>query len=135
MQDFYASGDAAADICRSFPPPPLSRLVLTSLFLPISPSSATLIFSILDGFDSYPQGFDCSHPTVWAPVEIAYAPYHDRVNGNEPLYIPEFQGGAFDAWGPGSPGYGKCEELTGRSFESGSYFSLFCFLWAQEEAE
>lgn len=129
MQDFYASGDAAADICRSF---------LSSAFSPTSTYfsfpfflSSILLFSASsspyhkDGFDNYPQGFDCSHPTVWAPVEPAYAPYHARVNGKQPLYIPEFQGGAFDAWGPGSPGYGKCEELTGRAFESGEHCSFF----------
>ncbi|KAJ7076133.1 glycoside hydrolase superfamily [Mycena crocata] len=59
----------------------------------------------LYGLDSYPQRFDCSHPDVWRPVVTNYHEYHARVNPSQPWYIPEFQAGSFDAWGPGAPGY------------------------------
>lgn len=49
-------------------------------------------------FDSYPQGFDCAHPRHWQPVIETYAKFHKRANPHQPLYIPEFQGGAYDAW-------------------------------------
>ena len=64
----------------------------------------------VDGPDSYPQGFDCSNPTVWNGVpDISY----DHPAG-KPLYAPEFQGGAFDPWG--GPGYDKCAQLINDQF-------------------
>ncbi|KAJ7747170.1 glycoside hydrolase family 35 protein [Mycena maculata] len=80
----------------------------------------------LYGLDSYPQRFDCSHPDVWRPVVTNYQEYHARVNPSQPWYIPEFQAGSFDAWGPTAPGYGPCAELTGPAFQS--VFNLQ--LWA-----
>ncbi|KAF8238073.1 glycoside hydrolase family 35 protein [Tricholoma matsutake] len=80
----------------------------------------------LYGFDSYPQGFDCSNPTIWSPVVTNYHRYHVTANPSQPLYIPEFQGGSFDAWGPTAPGYGPCRVLTGPDFQS--VFNLQ--LWA-----
>ncbi|KAJ6517287.1 glycoside hydrolase family 35 protein [Mycena vitilis] len=80
----------------------------------------------LYGMDSYPQRFDCSHPSVWRPVVTNYHEYHARVNPSQPWYIPEFQSGSFDAWGPDAPGYGPCAELTGPAFQS--VFNLQ--LWA-----
>ncbi|KAJ7231397.1 glycoside hydrolase family 35 protein [Mycena haematopus] len=80
----------------------------------------------LYGLDSYPQRFDCSHPSAWRPVVTNYHEYHARVNPSQPWYIPEFQAGSFDAWGPGAPGYGPCAELTGPAFQS--VFNLN--LWA-----
>ncbi|KAG9092038.1 hypothetical protein FS749_016050 [Ceratobasidium sp. UAMH 11750] len=74
------------------------------------------------GVDSYPQGFDCSNPEVWSPVKTTYYDFHKRTNPHEPLYIPEFQGGAFDAWGGGTKhgwagaGYEACRQLTGPAF-------------------
>ncbi|KAF7309268.1 BetaGal-dom2 domain-containing protein [Mycena indigotica] len=68
--------------------------------------------------DSYPQRFDCSHPSTWRPVVDNYHEYHQRVNPSQPWYIPEFQAGSFDAWGPNSPGYGPCGVLTGPDFQS-----------------
>ena len=38
--------------------------------------------------DSYPQEFDCSHPTVWKPVITNYQQYHAEVNPSQPWYIP-----------------------------------------------
>ncbi|KAF8625954.1 hypothetical protein AX17_006679 [Amanita inopinata Kibby_2008] len=80
----------------------------------------------LYGLDSYPQGFDCSNPTVWKPVVTNYHKYHAEVNPSQPWYIPEFQGGSFDAWGPTAPGYAPCRVLTGADFQS--VFNLQ--LWA-----
>ncbi|KAJ6552812.1 glycoside hydrolase family 35 protein [Mycena capillaripes] len=72
----------------------------------------------LYGLDSYPQGFDCSHPETWNPITTNYFSYHERVNPSQAWYFPEFQGGSFDAWGPTAPGYGPCAELTGPTFQS-----------------
>ncbi|KAL0951714.1 hypothetical protein HGRIS_008390 [Hohenbuehelia grisea] len=80
----------------------------------------------LYGLDSYPQGFDCSNPTVWRPVTTNYHQYHASVNPSQAWYIPEFQGGSFDAWGPTAPGYAPCRVLTGPDFQS--VFNLQ--LWA-----
>ncbi|KAG1812912.1 glycoside hydrolase family 35 protein [Suillus subaureus] len=70
------------------------------------------------GLDSYPQRFDCSHPDVWNPVVTNYYSHHESVNPGQPWYFPEFQGGAFDAWGPTAPGYDQCRILTGPNFEN-----------------
>ncbi|KAF8443138.1 glycoside hydrolase family 35 protein [Boletus edulis BED1] len=78
------------------------------------------------GLDSYPQKFDCSNPTVWNPVDPTYYNYHERVNPDQPWYFPEFQAGAYDAWGPTAPGYHHCRVLTGADFEN--VFNLN--LWA-----
>ncbi|KAK7019437.1 hypothetical protein VNI00_018047 [Paramarasmius palmivorus] len=72
----------------------------------------------LYGLDSYPQGFDCSHPDVWRPVTLNYHQYHAEVNPSQPWYFPEFQGGTFDNWGRNAPGYERCRELTGADFQS-----------------
>ncbi|KAJ3010139.1 hypothetical protein NUW54_g2579 [Trametes sanguinea] len=71
------------------------------------------------GLDSYPQGFDCSNPTHWAPVVTNYHQYHATNNPSEPWYMPEFQGGSFDPWG--GPGYDACEVLTGPDFQDVFY--------------
>ncbi|KAI0352572.1 hypothetical protein OH77DRAFT_1428259 [Trametes cingulata] len=71
------------------------------------------------GLDSYPQGFDCSNPTHWAPVVTSYHQYHATNNPSEPWYMPEFQGGSFDPWG--GPGYDACEVLTGPDFQDVFY--------------
>ncbi|KAJ7612991.1 glycoside hydrolase family 35 protein [Roridomyces roridus] len=72
----------------------------------------------LYGLDSYPQGFDCSHPTVWSGVTTNYQQYHEAANPSQAWYFPEFQGGSFDAWGPTAPGYAGCAILTGPQFQS-----------------
>ncbi|KAF5334106.1 hypothetical protein D9758_016081 [Tetrapyrgos nigripes] len=79
----------------------------------------------LYGLDSYPQGFDCSRPTVWSPVTLNYHQYHEQVNPSQPWYIPEFQGGSFDPWGPNAPGYANCAILTGANFQSVFYRQLW----------
>ncbi|KDR82517.1 hypothetical protein GALMADRAFT_237854 [Galerina marginata CBS 339.88] len=80
----------------------------------------------LYGLDSYPQGFDCSNPTVWQGVTTNYHTYHAQANPSQAWYFPEFQGGSFDAWGPNAPGYAGCRVLTGPDFQS--VFNLQ--LWA-----
>ena len=72
----------------------------------------------LYGFDGYPQGFDCSNPAQWkgAP-DFRYVRQQD--SPDTPLFIPEFQGGAFDPWG--GPGYDKCHQLTGADFNNVFY--------------
>ncbi|KAF9016306.1 glycoside hydrolase family 35 protein [Hymenopellis radicata] len=79
----------------------------------------------LYGLDSYPQSFDCSRPTVWKNVTTNYHDYHERVNPAQPYYFPEFQGGAFDPWGPNAPGYANCGILTGADFMSVFYRQLW----------
>ncbi|KAI5120764.1 hypothetical protein M0805_004727 [Coniferiporia weirii] len=79
----------------------------------------------LYGLDAYPQGFDCSDPEVWSPVTSNYHDYHEGTNPSQPFYFPEFQGGAFDAWGPSAPGYPACQELTGADFEDVFYKALW----------
>ncbi|KZS93201.1 glycoside hydrolase family 35 protein [Sistotremastrum niveocremeum HHB9708] len=77
------------------------------------------------GLDSYPQGFDCSDPETWSPVTTNYHQYHESVNPSQPWYFPEFQGGAFDPWGPNSPGYDNCFQLTGPDFQQVFYHQLW----------
>lgn len=94
------------------------------------------------GFDDYPQGFDCSHPTDWYNLTKSYHSYHTRAFPSTPLYIPELQAGAFDPWGPSSPlvfvvilfsymsnitprTYDKCRILTDRSFQNNLYYHVF----------
>jgi beta-galactosidase GanA len=69
----------------------------------------------VDAADSYPQGFNCSNPTVWNGVDnISY----DHVTG-KPLATAEYQGGAFDPWG--GPGYDKCAQLVNDQFANVFY--------------
>ncbi|KAH8822595.1 glycoside hydrolase family 35 protein [Flagelloscypha sp. PMI_526] len=70
------------------------------------------------GLDSYPQRFDCSNPSTWNPIRTNYHDYHMEANPSQPWYIPEFQAGSFDAWGPNSPGYDGCYDLTNPAFMS-----------------
>ncbi|KIY63787.1 glycoside hydrolase family 35 protein [Cylindrobasidium torrendii FP15055 ss-10] len=70
----------------------------------------------LYGIDYYPQLFDCSNPYDWKPLRSNYLQYHLEANPSQPHYSPEFQGGAFDAWGPTAPGYDSCATLTGPDF-------------------
>ncbi|QEE23651.1 cellulase family glycosylhydrolase [Rhodanobacter glycinis] len=69
----------------------------------------------VSGWDYYPQGFDCSHPSQWKPAPDMAA---HRFAG-EPLFTAEFQGGAFDPWG--GPGYAKCAQLINDRFANVFY--------------
>ena len=69
----------------------------------------------VSGWDYYPQGFDCSHPSQWKPAPDMAAHHF----AGEPLFTAEFQGGAFDPWG--GPGYAKCAQLINERFASVFY--------------
>ncbi|PIL34786.1 hypothetical protein GSI_02573 [Ganoderma sinense ZZ0214-1] len=75
----------------------------------------------LYGFDNYPQvsNLGCSDPDAWAPVATDYHSYHMSANPSQPLYMPEFQGGIFDAWG--AFGYDACAAFTGPAFQDVFY--------------
>ncbi len=75
----------------------------------------------LYGFDSYPQGFNCSNPTHWSGVPQFEAKAR-AVSPNTPIFIAEFQGGSFDPWG--GPGYDKCQQLTGPDFVNVFYKTM-----------
>ncbi|HLL67834.1 MAG TPA: beta-galactosidase [Micromonosporaceae bacterium] len=70
----------------------------------------------VDSPDSYPQGFNCSNPASWRPVQEYETRYRYP---DHPLRIAEFQGGAFDPWG--GPGYDRCRQLTGPEFQKVFY--------------
>ncbi|KAF8601289.1 hypothetical protein BDV93DRAFT_495966 [Ceratobasidium sp. AG-I] len=73
----------------------------------------------LYAWDSYPLGFDCSNPDVWKEVDATLDANHQRLNPAEPLYLAEFQGGAFDPWG--GPGYDSCRKLISEKFANVFY--------------
>ncbi|MEO8778499.1 MAG: beta-galactosidase, partial [Rhodanobacter sp.] len=74
----------------------------------------------IPGYDEYPQGFDCSHPQQWSEL-YDYSRERQGLT-HAPLFFPEFQGGSFDPWG--GPGFEKCRQLTGPSFERVFYQAL-----------
>ncbi|KAG9080887.1 hypothetical protein FRC06_006028, partial [Ceratobasidium sp. 370] len=73
----------------------------------------------LYGWNRYPLGFDCSHPTVWGQVNSNFDAGHQQHNPAEPLYLAEFQGGSFDPWN--GPGYGACYNLINEQFANVFY--------------
>ncbi|KAJ7141923.1 glycoside hydrolase family 35 protein [Mycena crocata] len=75
----------------------------------------------LYGINSYPQGLVASNLSVWNPVEKNYHNYHTAANPSQPWYGPEIQSGAFDGWGPGSPGYADWRAVTDADFVSVFY--------------
>ncbi|KAI8064245.1 putative beta-galactosidase [Gongronella butleri] len=76
------------------------------------------------GWDSYPQGFDCSNPSVWPyNTSRSWRSYHEGLNPTEPMALYEFQGGAFDPWG--GAGYDKCRELVNVPFAKVYYKNNF----------
>ncbi|KAK7044841.1 glycoside hydrolase family 35 protein [Favolaschia claudopus] len=72
----------------------------------------------LYGMDSYTQGADCSNPDDLRGAPLDFHQYHERVNPWQVWWSPEYQAGSFDGWGPGSPGYEKCAQLTGPKYQS-----------------
>ncbi len=71
----------------------------------------------IDGFDSYPLGFNCANTSSFGnPPSFSPLP-------GQPLMLPEFQGGSYDSWG--GAGYDACYELTGPDFENVFYKSNF----------
>ncbi len=71
----------------------------------------------IDGFDSYPLGFNCSDTSAFGNP-----PSFTPLSGM-PLMLPEFQGGSYDSWG--GAGYDACYALTGPDFENVFYKSNF----------
>ncbi len=71
----------------------------------------------IDGYDSYPQGFNCADPN-----SFGNPPGFSPITG-EPLMLPEFQGGSYDSWG--GSGYDNCYEMTNSDFENVFYKSNF----------
>ena len=69
----------------------------------------------ISGTDNYPVGFNCANTTAFGN------PYGYPVYAEEPVYLPEFQGGSFDGWG--GTGYDNCYTMTGPSFENVYYKS------------
>ncbi|WP_177198688.1 beta-galactosidase, partial [Streptomyces colonosanans] len=69
----------------------------------------------IEGYDAYPQGFNCSSPDKWHGLPD----FSGEKKPDEPLFLAEFQGGAFDPWG--GPGYDKCRQLTNGDFEKAAY--------------
>ncbi|MBV9804241.1 MAG: beta-galactosidase, partial [Solirubrobacterales bacterium] len=71
----------------------------------------------IDGYDSYPLGFNCSDTSAFGnPPGFSPLP-------GVPLMLPEFQGGSYDSWG--GAGYDACYQLTGPDFENVFYKSNF----------
>ncbi|KAI7848004.1 glycoside hydrolase superfamily [Circinella umbellata] len=67
------------------------------------------------GWDQYPAGFDCSNPLAWPNNRsTTFRDFHERTNGDEPMAIYEFQGGAFDPWG--GPGYPECYKMVNEQY-------------------
>ncbi|KAF8204850.1 glycoside hydrolase family 35 protein [Pholiota molesta] len=77
------------------------------------------------GYDSYPNGFDCSHPYTWASDAVPeyFWGAHMQYNPQDLNAVYEFQGGAFDGWG--GSGYSTCAVLTGPEFERVFYKNEF----------
>ncbi len=69
----------------------------------------------IDGYDSYPQGFNCADPNSFG-TPGGFSPF-----AGEPLMLPEFQGGSYDSWG--GSGYDNCYEMTNSDFENVFYKS------------
>ncbi|KAL5501417.1 hypothetical protein ACEPAH_8677 [Sanghuangporus vaninii] len=64
----------------------------------------------------------CNDPTVFCYLLTSF--WFNRepvVNPSQPFYFPEFQGGSLEGWGPNSPGYEGCRQLTGPDFEDVVY--------------
>jgi beta-galactosidase GanA len=68
----------------------------------------------ISGTDNYPLGFDCADPSNFGQPQSGYPVYAD-----EPVYLPEYQGGSFDGWG--GAGYDDCYNMTGPDFENVYY--------------
>ena len=71
----------------------------------------------IDGYDSYPQGFNCASPSTFS-TPGSFSPF-----AGEPLMLPEFQGGSYDSWG--GSGYDNCYDMTNTDFENVFYKSNF----------
>ncbi|KAK6353296.1 hypothetical protein TWF696_005268 [Orbilia brochopaga] len=77
------------------------------------------------GWNSYPLGFDCSHPKVWhnPPPDYYYNLYNSKIKRHAPKSILELQAGGFDGWG--GAGYDACAQLIGPEFETVFYKAIY----------
>ncbi|HLK42113.1 MAG TPA: beta-galactosidase, partial [Thermoleophilia bacterium] len=66
----------------------------------------------IPGWDSYPDGFDCSAQSNFYPADDMWW-LHSQFP-NSPAYVPEYQGGSFDNWG--GAGYAACRSMVGSNF-------------------
>ncbi|KAK9455292.1 glycoside hydrolase superfamily [Dipodascopsis uninucleata] len=99
------------------------------IVMPIFHNDASLIgaflgskFSgILDlyGVDSYPRGFNCSHPMENFHIKTDYRSSFNRIAKYTPKFSPAFQGGAADSWG--GYGYESCADMFGSEFANVFY--------------
>jgi hypothetical protein len=69
------------------------------------------------GHDAYPLGMNCTDPTYWIDNALPTTLRKDHLNqsASTPYTIPEFQGGAYQAWG--QDGFENCALFTGAEFE------------------
>lgn len=58
------------------------------------------LISLCVGYDSYPNGFDCSNPYTWKTDAVPewFWGAHLDINPQVLNAVYEFQGGAFDGW-------------------------------------
>ncbi|KAJ6516256.1 glycoside hydrolase family 35 protein [Mycena sanguinolenta] len=79
------------------------------------------------GYDSYPNGFNCSEPDEWVSTAVDAIEYfwgaHLEFSPQSPNAVFEYQGGAFDPWG--GAGYEGCAQLLGPEFERVFYKAMF----------
>ncbi|KAH0544530.1 hypothetical protein FGG08_001302 [Glutinoglossum americanum] len=68
----------------------------------------------LYSFDTYPRGFDCSQPELYFDVPLWFRRAFSDVGFDGPMFVAEFQGGAYDSWG--SVGYEQCAKMVGPNF-------------------
>jgi hypothetical protein len=78
------------------------------------------------GYDSYPNGFDCSSPYSWRYSAVPtgqYNLYQKYAPADTPNAVYEFQGGAFDGWG--GSGYSTCSVRSLKSPQCSTYKNSF----------
>ncbi|TQS33842.1 hypothetical protein Golomagni_05799, partial [Golovinomyces magnicellulatus] len=77
------------------------------------------------GYDNYPLGFDCRHPSDWGTNRLptSFHQLHQQQSPKTPHSIIEFQGGSFDPWG--GPGFEQCTSLLNHEFERVYYKNNF----------
>ncbi|KAJ6549188.1 glycoside hydrolase superfamily [Mycena sp. CBHHK59/15] len=107
------------------------------IVVPTSANDAGLFRNLINepdiyAIDQYPLSFDCTNPTRWRDLTTQWRTYHETVMSNVPLYIPEYQGGAF-SWS-GTQTNEHCRQMTNIKcggtnwgqlpYPDGSYFPI-----------
>ncbi|KAJ6612233.1 glycoside hydrolase family 35 protein [Mycena sp. CBHHK59/15] len=85
------------------------------IVVPTSANDAGLFRNLINepdiyAIDQYPLSFDCTNPSRWRDLTTQWRTYHETVMSNVPLYIPEYQGGAF-SWS-GTQTNEHCRQMT-----------------------